>query len=125
MDLREIGWGGMDWIDLASCLLLLRLKGRWVGDCGVSLWLVDELTVIRPYSVCNRINECGTVNGVRIGRGNQSIRRKTAPVPIRGTSQIKLVSCKQIETHFLKHLTTPIQIWRLQGRMRLEEYYEV
>jgi hypothetical protein len=27
------------------------------------------------------INECGTVDGIRIGRGNRSTGRKLAPVP--------------------------------------------
>jgi hypothetical protein len=41
------------------------------------------LLVLRLYSVCDRIsNEYGTVCGLRIRRGHQSIMRKTTPVPV-------------------------------------------
>lgn len=38
------------------------------------------LSVPRVYSTSDRINECGTVGGIRIDGGNQSTWRKTAPL---------------------------------------------
>jgi hypothetical protein len=40
------------------------------------------MTVSRLYNLDDRmINEYGAVDGMRIGRGNRSTRRKLAPVP--------------------------------------------
>jgi hypothetical protein len=52
------------------------------------------LSVSRPYSVNDRIiNEYVTVGGIRIGRGNRSIRRKHVPVPL---------------SHNKSHITLPV-----------------
>jgi hypothetical protein len=59
IDLRDTGWGGMDWIDLAE---------------ERDQWNVLVNTVM--------INECGAVGGMTIGRGNRSTRKNPAPVPI-------------------------------------------
>jgi hypothetical protein len=40
------------------------------------------LPVLRPYSIDRKIDECGAVGGMRIGKGNQSTQRKPASVPL-------------------------------------------
>jgi hypothetical protein len=48
MDLREIGWGGMDWIDLAQD------RGQWTA-------LVNTVMNLRvPYNVGKCLTGCAT-----------------------------------------------------------------
>jgi hypothetical protein len=48
MDLREIGWGGMDWIVLAQD------RGQWraLDNTVINLWV--------PYNVGKFLNSCTT-----------------------------------------------------------------
>jgi hypothetical protein len=50
--------------------------------CAVGLWVLQPLTglLYQPRMIGD--GDCGQIGGMKIGRGNQSARRKPAPAPL-------------------------------------------
>jgi hypothetical protein len=49
----------------------------------ISIWLFCDVSIEDIECHDRMINECRAASGIRIGRANQSIRRRAVPEPLR------------------------------------------
>jgi hypothetical protein len=66
-----------------SCNQLIPIASGWPTYCIIFLvGYLTTLSITKLHGIDMMMNKYETISGMRIGRGNQSTRRKPAPVPL-------------------------------------------